>query len=101
MTLRTREKTSTHKKSNFYKRKDQQYQILLTFVLDDDQCASKIVEMIMNIIKFTQPFRSGRIWHMVNFFQPLRSGRIWHKVNFFPNSPLGQDMTQGQFLSGV
>ena len=31
---------------------------------------------------------------IILFTQPLRSGRIWHKVNL-------QDMTQGQFSSGV
>ena len=73
-----------------------------------------------------QPLRSGRIWHKVNFkaefdrfeFTTNNKWKLFcsedllenilqyqfiknHFTHIYPTPPLGQDMTKGQFLSGL
>ena len=48
---------------------------------------------VISISKFTLKRKS--IWHLsVNIY-------IIYLLSYLPTPPLGQDMTQGQFLSGV
>ena len=43
---------------------------------------------IVNILVYSTKYSEIKPWTIL-FTQPLRSGRIWHKVNFFKRSLAG------------
>ena len=65
-----------------------------------------------SVVLFTQPLRSGRIWHKVQrplwYYLPNPSARAGYDTRskglcgtIYPTPPLGQDMTQGPKASVV